>query len=313
MHINYFLALALLATFCVTAAENLSDHEEYCQTQPEQPCLTYIRQSLSVVPENSGSWFKIKSYELDYLYDKREFSELLQQTGQLLHLTQLPESFALQLYFYHAKMLFVHQNTEQANYFANLALTKLQSAYASFGTPIRLIELANLHYSLNEFSKADTLLNDAANQFKNSKDPLFWFEWYANKALIADNMNELKMAAQLRQQALQTALQMGHKSKIIVAYGNLARTQQLLQQYELAYQYYRLSLDYMSGGTDDFTRASHVLRMAEVSWQAGDYSTAALHLKTVNAGLLQPYHRSVWQDLMRKPELSSLIAQPDTP
>jgi hypothetical protein len=121
------------------------------------------------------------------------------------------------------------------------------------------------------------------------------------------------MAAQLRQQALQTALQMGHNGKIVLAYGNLARTRQLLQHYALAYQHYLLSLDYMPDSTDDVIRAIHLLRMAEISWQTGNYSTAALHLKMVNADLLLAYHHSVWQELMHKPELTSLIAQPDKP
>jgi hypothetical protein len=64
MQINYYLTLAMLAAFFCTAAENLSDHEQFCQAQPEQQCLNYIRQSLSVLPENSGNWFKMKSYTL---------------------------------------------------------------------------------------------------------------------------------------------------------------------------------------------------------------------------------------------------------
>lgn len=309
MHIRFAPILAMLATFYNNAAENLSDHEQYCQAQPELQCLNYIRQNLSVMPAHSGSWFKIKSYELDYLFDKHEIALLTQQTEQLLHLAQLPESFALQLYFYHAKMLFVANKTEQATHFANLALNKLQSAYASFGTPIRLIELANLHFSLNEFAKADSLLNDAANKFQHSKDPVFWFEWYSNKALIAHQQNDLEMAAHLRQQALQTALQLEHNGKIIVAYGNLARTQQLLQQYQLAYQHYQLSLSYMLSSTDDAVKAIYLLRMAEISWHAGNYSTAALHLSTLNKELLQPFHQSVLVQLMHKPELMALMAQ----
>src|SRR5690606_32323136 len=191
-----------LCTLNVSSAENISDHELFCSSAVQQSCLDYIRQHLAALPPASVNWFKVKSYELDYLFDKQQFAELKQQTEQLLKLTSVPGSFAAQLYFYHAKVLYSEGDKEPARHYAGLALKQLQDAFNTFGTPLRLVELANLHYSLREYDKADAILNDAAAHFNKNKDPLFWFEWYSNKALIEHDRGELAVAASLREQAL---------------------------------------------------------------------------------------------------------------
>ncbi len=45
------LALLLLGLSClnVSASENFSDHEMFCEQQPQISCLDYINQSLQVV------------------------------------------------------------------------------------------------------------------------------------------------------------------------------------------------------------------------------------------------------------------------
>jgi tetratricopeptide (TPR) repeat protein len=298
-----FNTLLLLTCYSAMAAENLSDHEQFCQTAPELPCLLYIQKTLSMLPEGSSSWFKTKSYELDYLFDKHQFNELSQQTRQLLTLDTLPDSFAVQLYFYRAKVLYLEDNITQASFYANMAQQKLQGAFTTFGAPLRLIELANLHYSLNELAVADALLNEAEVHFSKSKDPLFWFEWFSNKALIAHANTQLQTAAELRQSALNMALELGHRGKIIVAYGNLARTEQLLQQYPQAYQHYELSLGYMQPGSDDVSQMVHRLRMAEICWQITDYAKAAKHLASINTAFLSQFHLTVYQELVANPEL----------
>lgn len=299
--------LLLLHANCALAAENLSDHEQFCQNAAELPCLLYIQKSLSMLPDGSASWFKTKSYELDYLFDKHQFAELSRQTAHLLTRETLPDSFAVQLYFYRAKVLYTEDNIEQAKHYANMAQDKLQGAFASFGAPLRLVELANLHYSLHEYDKADTLLDQAELHFNKSKDPLFWFEWFSNKALIAHANAQLQTAADLRQGALNMALELNQAGKIIVAFGNLARTQQLLNQFSPAYQNYLTSLNYMQSGGDDVIKAIHLLRMAEISWQAGNYALAAEHLASLNAGLMSPFHQAIFQQLRQKPELLPFI------
>lgn len=304
-----FIGLTL-GTFNVNSAEHISDHELFCSKVTEQPCLSYIRQQLTALPPASVSWFKVKSYELDYLFDKQQFAALKLQTEQLLKRQSVPGSFAAQLYFYHAKVLYSEGDTEPARRYAGLALSMLQGAFDTFGTPLRLVELANLHYSLHEYDKADAILNDAAAHFSKNKDPLFWFEWYSNKALIEHINNQLAAAASFREQAVAAALQLGHSGKIIVALGNLARTQQLLQQYDTAYANYQQAIPYMQDDSDDTNKAIYQLRMAEISWQSGKYQQAVNHLLALDKTKLRAPHLVVYDALAAEKELAELTAGP---
>ncbi|MBZ9611054.1 hypothetical protein [Rheinheimera maricola] len=291
----------------------MSDHEEFCQQLATGSCFEYIQQSLALMPQYSPSWYKVKSYELDYYFDTRVFDTLYKQTSQLLQQRVLPDGFKLQLYFYHAKSLISFKRHDEAKHYVNLAVEQLDGAFANFGTPLRLVELANMHYSLGNVQEAFELLTQAEQNFSKHRDPLFWFELYANQALIMHRWGDLAAAEQLRIQALEAGLVIGHKSKLMVAYGNLARTQQLLGNYTSAYQNYLNSLPYLIAGEDDVTHAIHQLRLAEISWQSAQYSQSVMHLKQVKPQLLPDRHMKKYQQLTIKPELMPLLAALNTP
>lgn len=303
--LGLYLAISGFST-TLAAAESLSDHEYFCQnhSNAQTSCLNYIQQSLAVLPEYSAGWYKVKSYELDYFFDIRAFDTLYQQTTQLLKQDKLPPVFLLQLYFYHAKALISFQRQDEAKHFANLAVAKLEGVFSNFGSPLRLIELANLYYTLNEPKQAFTLLALAEQQYSKSRDPLFWYELYSNQALIKHQWDDLAAAESLRAKALEAALSIGHKGKLIIGYGNVARTQQLRGNYHAAYQNYLTSLNYFSRGEDDTTYAIYQLRLAEISWQANHYQQAVAHLQQVNSSLLGDYHLELYQKLSAKAELN---------
>ena len=307
---NLLLKILFLATpLQLYAAENLSDHEAFCQQYAEQPCITLIEQNLALLPQFSPAWYKMKSYQLDYFFDGQAFVKLYNETETLLNKDGLPDAFQLQLYFYYAKTSFYLDKTTQARHYANLAVLKLQDVFNSFGTPLRLIELANLSISLQDLNTAYQLIGQAEQQFRKHRDPLFWYEFYSNKAHIFHVWDDLKTAQQYRQLALDAALTIGHQGKIITAYGNLARTQQLQAQYDQAYQTYLLSLPYFTVGTDDAILAIHQLRLAEISWQQQEYALAQHHIALINPTLLRTYHTDVYQQLCIKPELGLASCQ----
>lgn len=304
---HYLSMLFILFAAVVHSAENLSDHEQFCQKTSAVSCLDYINQNLMIIPQGSTSWFKVKAYQLDYLFDKHQFAELKKQTTELLTLAKYPEGFAVQLYFYHAKILFIEEQLTEARHYAALAVAQLDQAYQHFGSPLRIIELANLHYSLNDTELAESLLDQAAARYNKSKDPLFWFEWYSNKAILQDLKQQTAEAARLRRQALLFALSLNHNGKIIVGYGNLARTEQLLQNYELAYSLYQQSLSYMISESDDVIKAIYLLRMAEISWQSGKFDQAVGLLKQLDPQLLGQFHQQILQQLKDSAELSARL------
>jgi predicted negative regulator of RcsB-dependent stress response len=297
-------SLCLLSvSWSATAAENISDHEAFCAAAPNQPCETYIQQQLAKARPYSAVWYKTTSYYLDYLFDQHQFAALKNLIEPLLQRESLPEVFALQLYFYYAKALNALQQKDQAKIYADKAMPKLEQIYQVFGEPFRMLELANLQLQFGESEKAEQILWYTEQHFIKSKDPVFVFELNSNKAILAHAKDDLIQAAQLRQLALDAALQTGQKGKIIVAYGNLARTKQLLGQLESARDTYLASLPLMVTVDDQLQRSIHQLRLAEICWQLKQYEQAQNYLAQVNTKLLGQPHQVLYQKLSTLPEL----------
>jgi len=288
----------------VTAAENISDHEEFCAAAPNQHCETYIQQQLAKARPYSAVWYKTTSYYLDYLFDQHQFVALKNQIEPLLQRESLPEVFALQLYFYYAKALNALQQKDQAKIYADKAMPKLEQTYQVFGEPFRMLELANLQLQFGEREKAEQILWFTEQHFIKSKDPVFAFELNSNKAILAHAKDDLTQAAMLRQLALDAALQTGQKGKIIVAYGNLARTKQLLGELETARNTYVASLSFMTTVDDQLQQSIHQLRLAEICWQLKQYPQAQNYLTQVNTKLLAQPHQALYDKLNNLPELN---------
>ncbi len=301
------IVLASLWLFCwswqAAAAENISDHEIFCATAANQPCEAYIQQQLAAARPYSVVWYKTTSYYLDYLFDHHQFAALQSQIEPLLQHEPLPESFTLQLYFYYAKALNAQQQPDKAKIYANKAMPKLEQIYQVFGEPFRMLELANLQHQVGNNEKAEQILSYTEHHFIKSKDPVFIFELNSNKALIAHAKADLTQAARLRQLALDAALQTGQNGKIIVAYGNLARTVQLMGQLELARDTYLASLPFMATVDDQLHLSIHQLRLAEIYWQLKQYPQAQSYLTQVNTKLLAQSHQALYHKLNALPEL----------
>lgn len=297
---NFFTASFFTASFftgSAAASEHLSDHEVFCR-QPQPSCEQQLQKALQGAPVHSSQWHKLQSYLLDFYYDKHRFAELRQLAEQLLSQTDNPPVLQAQLNFYYAKVLLSSGERDKAKTYAAQASEKLTLLFDVFGDPLRLVELANLQYSLNQRDQMEQTLLLAESRFAKSRDPLFVFELNTNKALLAHSRNQLTYAALYRQRALDAILPTGHSGKISTALGNLARTEQLQGQYLAAIAHYQQSLPYLTGASDNTIRAIHLLRLAELFNQIKDPSQVHHHLQQVDPALLRSeVHQQLYQQL----------------
>tara|TARA_R110002126_G_scaffold8953_8_gene41166 strand:- start:269 stop:1189 length:921 start_codon:yes stop_codon:yes gene_type:complete len=293
---NAFAFIMLLA-FNLSASENLSDHEQFCQQNPAQSCAQYLEQQLAALPPFSNGWYRVKGFQLDYLFDQLQFQLLQAEAELLLQQPVLPDMLKLQVYFYYAKALFINGETDVAKQYANDAILMLQEVYSVFGNPLRIVELANLQYSLGDLEKAEQLLNQVQLKYSKSKDTLLLFELYSNQALISHQANKLDEAAEYRTEALQAAMLMGHDNKIIVAMGNLARTKQLLGQLQAAYELYQQSLAYTSQPEYQVQHAIHLVRLTEICLQQQQPAQALTFYTQIAPELLSTFHSQIYQQL----------------
>ncbi len=293
------------------ATEHLNDHEAFCQSAARQDCLALLQQQLDSAKPFSVRWYQLKSYQLDYLFDKHLDQQLAQQTTQLLQLEDMPPVFRTQLYFYQAKILHSNGQLLQAQHYADLAAADLAQLFQAFADPLRLVELANLQTVMGQQTQAWQLLMQAEARFAKSKDPVFLFELYTNKALVQQANGQMADAAYSRKLALDTILPSGDDGKISVAYGNLGRTYQILGQFGLAQQYYQQALARMSPGADDVRRQMRLLRLSQVHCQWQDLAGARQIFSQVEPQLVETTYQSLYQYLHQQLVASKAIAQCD--
>lgn len=292
------LPLMFLTILCrATASENLSDHQQFCLESPQLSCGQYLQQQLSGLKAYSNEWYRVKAFQLNYLFDKHQFKQLQHEAEQLLQRTDLPEVFRVQLYFYYAKALNYFGNHTEAKEYASRAVAILKDIYAVFGNPLRVVELANLQITLGEFGQAEQLLSYAQSQYRQSRDPQFLFELNSNLALLVHQQGDLAAAAIYRSEALNAARTMGHPNKLIVALGNLARTRQLQGELAEALSLYRDSLQYTALPEHQIQHFIHLLRLAEISLQLQQPVQARHYLTQVKTAGLSEHHQKLYQQL----------------
>lgn len=289
--------LLLTLLFSANASENLSDHQQFCQQSPHLSCGQYLQHQLSSLKAFSNDWYRVKGFQLNYLFDKHQFQQLQHEAEQLLQRTDLPEVFRVQLYFYYAKALNYFGNGSEAKVYASRAAAILQDIYATFGNPLRVVELANLHITLGEFGQAEQLLSYAQSHYRHSKDPQFLFELNSNLALLVHQQGDLAAAAAYRNEALTAVRLLGHPNKLIVALGNLARTRQLQGELAEALSLYQDSLQYTALPEHQIQHFIHLLRLAEISLQLQQPEHARHYLQQVKTAGLSEHHQQLYQQL----------------
>lgn len=295
------LSKALLCSSPLEASEHYSDHELFCFSLPKNTdCLLELQRQLQQQQVGSKSWYKLESYLLDYYYDKIDFHSLKLQAEMLLQRQDVPSVVLAQLYFYYAKTMMHFNQPEQAEAYGLKAANLVTELYKSFGNPLRLVELANLQKALGQNERAVQTLSEAEHRARNSQDPIFWFELNSNKALISDSTQSFEESLLYRKRALAAILTTAHNVKIVVAIGNLARTEQLLGHYEAALGHYQQSLAYMSKKTDPQNWSIYHVRLAEIALQLNNPELSSHYVQQINTELLGQAHLAAYTRLQHK-------------
>ena len=306
MQLKYLITIVILskALLCSTpleASEHYSDHELFCFSLPKKTdCLLELQRQLQQQQVGSKSWYKLESYLLDYYYDKIDFNSLKLQAEMLLQRQDVPSVVLAQLYFYYAKTMMHFNQPEQAEAYGQKAANLVTELYKSFGNPLRLVELANLQKALGQNERAVQTLSEAEHRAGNSQDPIFWFELNSNKALISDSTQSFEESLLYRKRALAAILTTAHNVKIVVAIGNLARTEQLLGHYEAALGHYQQSLAYMSKKTDPQNWSIYHVRLAEIALQLDNPELSSHYVQQINTELLGLAHLAAYTRLQHK-------------
>lgn len=279
--VRIFLLLSIVAiSFNALASENYSDHEAFCLQESQQQCLPYIKTRLNEAKRNPADWYKIKTYEFDYYYDYQQFDNLFAAITPFVKQEHLPGIFKLQMYYYYAKTLNYIGKKEEAKVYAAKAFSQLDGIYDAFGDPLRLVELANLHYVFGSKKTAMRLLIDAEQRFAKNNDPIFHLELHVNKAHIYLNWQQYEQAIRSNLMAYNAIKHTNHHAKIVLASGNLAYSYHQNKNYKEAISYYKKAYDFTE--PQSIYQAIYSLRLAQAHWQTGNMTHAKKWLSRID-------------------------------
>jgi tetratricopeptide (TPR) repeat protein len=267
MH-QYYL-LILLFFFCLPSkADTLSKGEltkieEIClQSSPE--CLAYLEIGLNASKPYSRQWFRFKQLRLFNLFDLKKWTLLRQEVNYWLLDDKMPTNFAVYVYIYHAKLKFSEQSTAEYTHYLTKATNLLSEINTKSFSPLRLIEIANLQISLQNYAQAKQTLKQLDKKFAKRDYPVFKQELYANLGHIALKENNHEEHIQYRQKSLKWALNTPNQQQIAIAYANLAWAYQAVKQYKKSAINYKTSIDYSKKVHDDNTTIRSQMRLVQV-------------------------------------------------
>ncbi|MCW8833053.1 MAG: hypothetical protein OQK09_11315 [Colwellia sp.] len=250
------------------STEEINKIETICQQSTPQ-CLALLEVGLNDSQEYSRQWYRFKQLRLVALFELQRLELLQQEINQWLVAigepnNDIPPSFAVYIYIYHAKLLVGIADDKEVNLYLNKAVNLLSDINSKLPSPLRLIEIANLQISMHEFEKAKLTLLSLESKFKERHNPIFKQELYANLGHIAWQQDDKNLHIEYRQKSLKWALEAPNTQQKSVAHINLAFAYQKAELFKDAEINYRASLKFAELIDDDRTCESARLRLLEV-------------------------------------------------
>ncbi len=294
--ISRLILLTLLITISTAASsvEFFGDHAEVCGAIKGNECLELINKKRSAQIQYSLAWYQTTNYYLDYYYDNQEFKKLLNVTSNYLEKENHPTLFQTRLYYYQAKSLLFFKQREQAKVYADKAFSSLEKIADAFPNPMRSIEIANLKHVFGDSKEAYAMLHKLQITHSNHKDALFHVELQSNMGHAMHNLGNLEQAAKHRTQSANWALKSNDLHLISIETGNLARTYQLLEQYQQALETYQFTITYLEKTKNVRLLAATYVRLVEIATSLANEKLAKQYYDLIEPSLLSHYHIGIY-------------------
>lgn len=268
-----------------------------CQLSPAQ-CLEKLPPLIETVSDDSRLFYRYKIYQLDSLLDLGRFQQLEETLRPWLNDLSVPMKFRLAVVTYQAKLLYVADKSEQARVWLSRALQLMSEINQQLGSPMAMIEVANLQLYLGQTETAYQTLRSIEQRHSRHASPRFRLELYANLAQAVRKQGKLELHLIYRQQSLHWARKSANEQQIAVDWHNVGRAHQFLNQYDKAEQAFITASDYARLADDTSTLMQCLLYRAQIAHQTGQQEKAKALLKLMDKESLTTRRRHLLQQLM---------------
>lgn len=275
-----------------TQANKFKDLETACQ-QYSPECLAYLDLGLNSTKLYSRQWFRFKKLRLENLFSLQKYHQLQKEIDYWAPKKDTPVHFAVNVYIYQAKLLkyqALHSNVDLLSNDEKVrqikaSLTKasqiLSEMNTAFESPIKLIEIANLQFSLQNYETAQKILLQLEKKYSHRDDPLFKQELYGNLGHITRDQGKWQQSINYYLESLKWTLITKDNQQIATNNYNVAFSCQQGKKYHKAEHYYNESIKHAILAGDDRTQENSTLRLIEVMQQQGNIVKAKEMLTTL--------------------------------
>ncbi len=246
-----------------TTYEELAKIETVCQKSSRQ-CLLSLENTLTSSTAKTRKWYRLKLMQLDAFFTLQQFDKLSSEIDILLTYDELPISFSMYVYLYHAKLNYGAHEITTAKEYLNKAVNLLTEINEKYPKPMRLIEIANLQISMRDFEQAKQTLLQLELKFSTRYHPIFKRELYANLGHVAYFQSNDSLHLKYRKNSLTWALKAENNQQVGIAYNNLAWAFQKIESYENAEHNYNQAIKFAQMEQDDINGSISLLRLVEV-------------------------------------------------
>lgn len=290
----FFVLIVFFLPFYANSfnGNQLKNIEVACQ-QSSPECLAYLEQGVNLTKPYSRQWFRFKKLRLENLFALQKYHQLQKEVDYWVQQKNLPVHFAVDLYIYQAKLLkydALHSNDDvkvkedkirQTKDILKKASQILNEMNTAFESPIKLIEIANLQFSLKNYEVAKQSLLQLEKKYIHRDDPIFKQELYGNLGHIARDEGKFEQSVNYYLESLKWTIVINNNQQLATNNYNVAFSYQKAKNYLNAEHYYRESIKYAILADDDRAKENSTLRLIEVTQQQGNINKAKEMLVTL--------------------------------
>jgi tetratricopeptide (TPR) repeat protein len=269
----FFISVASVAN------ENTKNIHVTCERNPEQ-CLAELPSYLSSVPLHSRVWFQYKLYQVNAMFELLLLDDLLVEISPWINATDIPLKFKLSVHIYYAKLMKSKGFESEANQYLQKSIQILQDVNEVSPDPMLEVQIANTLNSLGLYQQGYDLLLPLEEKYKNRHMPKFKHELYENLGHFAYRLGDLDKHVEYRLLALQWAKEFGNLVQEAISTYNVARSYQMLEAYEKAFEYFLIAEQLQAIGESDQNMIWY--RRAEMSLAQGNVKDAQTYFSKVN-------------------------------
>ncbi len=262
-----------------------------CQVST-QSCLEEIELQLKEEQARSFFWYSLKLRQLDLLFKLNKFDRLEAEVSPWFMNQQTPLLFQTRVAIFRAKLQLVSGHKEAAKETIAYTLGLLKQTHEILKRPNFLIDIANLQLDAGLTREAFETLKTVEQRFASRGEPEFLYELYGNLGHAASRFNEMEVAFDYYQKALDWSIKSGDLQQVSVWYANLAWAKRRLKAYPEALGLYDKTIEVAGSAGDTALVAKCYLAQVEILLDMGELDKAALRWPKIDPQHFTPSHRA---------------------